>query len=76
MCHQKTKGKCLVELETETDLQLRTDLIDMESQQLENEIATTISRGDAIVLMIHSAQGHLARAQAFRREEEGGLREG
>jgi len=52
----------LVELETETDLQLRTDLIDMETHQLEAEIATTISRGDTLVLMIHRHDTEQAKA--------------
>ena len=48
------------ELDQETDYALRNDLIDMELQELEAEVATTISRGDTLVLMVHrfdAAQG-------------------
>ena len=40
-------------LDLETDCGLRNDLIDMELQELEAEVATTISRGDTLVLMVH-----------------------
>ena len=48
-----TARKHLTALETETDLPLRLDLVDLETRQLEASVATTISRGDTLVLMIH-----------------------
>jgi len=43
----------LEQLTGEMDLELRGDLVEMETQQLEAEVATTISRGETLVLMIH-----------------------
>ena len=40
-------------MDKELDYSLRTDLIDMELQELEAEVATTISRGDTLVLRVH-----------------------
>lgn len=41
------------QLDSEKDLRLRQDLIDMETKLIEAEVATLISRGDTLVLMIH-----------------------
>lgn len=43
----------LQELDKESDYNLRVDLINMELQELEAEVATTISRGDTLVLRVH-----------------------
>ena len=48
-----TARQRLEALDPDTDYALRNDLIDMELQELEAEVATTISRGDTLVLMVH-----------------------
>ena len=40
-------------LENESEYPVRNDLIDMEVNELEADVATTISRGDTLVLMVH-----------------------
>ena len=49
---EKAKSK-LDELDQESDLKLRQDLIGMESKMIEAEVATLISRGDTLVLLTH-----------------------
>lgn len=49
---ERAKGK-LNQLDFETDLRLRDDLIGMEAKMIEAEVATLISRGDTLVLMTH-----------------------
>jgi hypothetical protein len=48
----RSTGK-LNQLDFESDLRLRQDLVSMEIQTLEAEAATLISRGDTLVLLIH-----------------------
>ena len=43
----------LEQVSSESDLGLRSDLIEMETQQVEAQVATTISRGETLILMIH-----------------------
>ncbi len=40
-------------LELESEFPVRNDLIDLEVNELEGDVATTISRGDTLVLMVH-----------------------
>ena len=44
--------KLRLEQISESDLGLRVDLVEMETQQIEAEVATTISRGETLILMI------------------------
>ena len=41
------------QISSESDLGLRSDLVEMETQQIEAEVATSISRGETLILMIH-----------------------
>ena len=65
-------GQVKVRMETissESDLGLRSELVEMETQQIEAEVATTISRGDTLVLMIHRqepAQAELLQARVSK----------
>ena len=43
----------LEQLTGEMDLELRGDLMEIETQHLEAEVTTTISRGETLYLMIH-----------------------
>ena len=43
----------LEQMVEESDLELRIDLIEMEVQELEAAVATTISRGETLLLIIH-----------------------
>merc|ERR1719153_475249 len=57
----------------EPDLELRADLLEMETQQVEAAVATTISRGETLLLLIHrqsreQAQDIQDRLDSLRRE--------
>ena len=72
---EKAKSK-LDELDQESDLKLRQDLIGMESKMIEAEVATLISRGDTLVLLTHrydvaKADSLQERVRDLRREWQG-----
>ena len=53
---------------SESDLGLRCDLVDMETRQLEAEVAALISRGETLVLMIHRQDARQAETLQARVE--------
>ena len=53
---------------SESDLGLRCDLVDMETRQLEAEVAALISRGETLVLMIHRQDARQAESLQARVE--------
>ena len=59
----KAKTK-LAALDQEADLKLRQDLLTMEANMMEAEVATLISRGDTLVLMIH--RNDVAKAEVLQ----------
>ncbi|CAB4069403.1 unnamed protein product [Lepeophtheirus salmonis] len=61
----KAKGK-IMDLDREADIKLRLDLIEMESQMIEAEVATLISRGDTLVLMTH--RNDISKAEALQKD--------
>ena len=65
----------LKQLGGEADLELRTDLVEMEIQELEAAVATTISRGETLLLLIHRQSAEQAKGLQDRlatvREEWG-----
>ena len=56
----------LGQLDKEADLELRADLIEVETQELEAEVATTISRGETLVLLIHRQSAEQAQSIQVR----------
>ena len=72
---ERAKSK-LDELDQESDLKLRQDLIGMESKMIEAEVATLISRGDTLVLLTHrydvvKADSLQEKVRDLRREWQG-----
>ena len=53
---------------SESDLGLRCDLVDMETRQLEAEVAALISRGETLVLLIHRQDARQAETLQARVE--------
>ena len=60
--------KIRLDQNSESDLGLRCDLVDMETTQLEAEVAALISRGETLVLMIHRQDARQAETLTARVE--------